>query len=587
MSDGGRPPSEAAPGSGAFHAVVQASPFGMHLYRLEAGGRLVFTGANPAADRILGVPNAQFMGKTIEEAFPPLAATEIPARYRAAAGEGAPWRTEQVAYQDERIVGAFEVTAFQIAPGEMAAVFQDITERKRAEVALAQEKERLSVTLRSIGDGVVSTDVAGRITLMNRVAERLTGWSAAEALGRHVGEVLRLVDQATRAPVADPVARVLATGGTVELPARTLLLARDGVERSVGDSGAPIRDDRSRVVGVVLVFRDTSERERLDEVERRNQRLESLGLLAGGIAHDFNNLLSGLFGYVDLARTACDEPDAVRDYMTSAASVLSRAKGLTHQLLTFARGGAPVRRALDLSQLLRETARFALTGASIQAAFDLAPDLAPVDADAGQLGQAIDNLLINAKQAMPGGGRIEVRAANLAPGAPRPSGLAPGRRYVVVTVQDHGSGIPAEHLPRIFDPFFTTKQAGSGLGLASVHSILKRHDGAVEVASELGRGSTFRLYLPAHEASAHPPVPAAAVPGLTGRTVLVLDDEDYVRDVAGAMLRRMGCEVVLVRDGAEVAPAALAARTQGRPLDAAILDLTIPGGVGEIGRAHV
>ncbi|MBL0277579.1 MAG: response regulator, partial [Anaeromyxobacter sp.] len=198
----------------------------------------------------------------------------------------------------------------------------------------------------------------------------------------------------------------------------------------------------------------------------------------------------------------------------------------------------------------------------------------------GQLGQAIDNLLINAKQAMPGGGRVEVSARGLAPGAPRPADLLPGRRYVVIEVRDHGTGIPPEHLPHVFDPFFTTKQSGSGLGLASVHSIMKKHGGAVEVSSEPGRGACFRLYLPAHEAEVSAAPPGATPSDFTGRTVLVLDDEDYLRDVAGAMLRRLGCDVVLVRDGAEVAPASRLARQQGRPLDAVILDLTIPGGMG-------
>ncbi len=561
-----------------FLAVVQASPFGMHLYRLEPGDRLVFTGASPAADRILGVANAAFVGKSIEEAFPPLAATEVPARYRAAARDGTPWRTEQIAYQDEHIVGAFEVHAFQIAPNEMAAVFQDITERKRAEVALAREKERLSVTLRSIGDAVISTDVQGRVTLMNRVAEKLTGWPADDALGKPIAEVLRLVDPTTRERCPDPVQRVLDTGGIVELAGRTLLVARDGVERTIGDSGAPIRDDQSRIIGVVLVFRDTTEQERLEEAERRNQRLESLGMLAGGIAHDFNNLLGGLFGYVDLARECCDDPDAVRDYLTSAGSVLGRAKGLARQLLTFSKGGVPVRRAVDLQILLRETTQFALTGSAVRPGFDIATDLAVVQGDQGQLGQAFDNLVINAKQAMPAGGRLFVHAVNASADLlPKP--LPPGS-YVRVSIKDQGTGIPPELLPRIFDPFFTTKQAGSGLGLAMVHSIVTKHGGAVTVESELGRGTTFHVWLPAT------PGVAAEAPATTSRRrfhgvkVFVLDDEDYIRDVAGAMLRRLGCEVVSGRDGSEALTAWRAARTEGRKLDLLLLDLTIPGGMG-------
>ncbi|HEY3448947.1 MAG TPA: PAS domain S-box protein [Myxococcales bacterium] len=569
-------PTDARP---RFRAVVEASPFGMHLYRLEPDGRLVFSGANPAADRILGVANQQFVGKTLEEAFPPLAATEVPERYRAAARDGTSWRTEQVSYQDGRICGAYDVTAFQIAPGEMAALFQDITERKRAEVALAQEKERLSVTLRSIGDAVVSTDVSGRVTLMNRVAERLTGFKAAEALGRPIGEVFRIVDPATRSRCEDPVQKVLSTGGVVELAGRTLLLSRDGTERMIGDSGAPIRDDRSQVVGVVLVFRDTTERERLEEAERRAQRLESLGLLAGGIAHDFNNLLSGLFSYVDLAREACHEPEAVREYMTSAASVLGRAKGLTAQLRSFAKGSSPVRRTVDLGSLLRETTHFALTGSAVSPAFEISPDLDCVYADPGQLGQVLENLLINAKQAMPSGGRVTVRAVNLEPGAALPDQLPRGR-YVKVAIQDTGVGISAENLAKVFDPFFTTKQNGSGLGLTMAHSIVRKHDGAMAAESEPGQGSTFWVWLPSQGASEVAAEPARKRRRFEGLRALVLDDESYVRDVAAAMLRRMGCEVSVAREGAEAVEMARKALAEGRRFDVFLLDLTIPGGLG-------
>ncbi|MGC4121003.1 MAG: PAS domain S-box protein [Myxococcales bacterium] len=573
-----------------FRAVFEASPFGMHLYRLERDGRLVFVGANPAADRILGLANAQFEGKTLEDAFPPLAATEVPARYREAARDGKGWRTEQIAYQHGQISGAYDVTAFQVAPMEMAALFVDITERKRAELALAQEKERLSVTLRSIGDAVISTDVSGRVTLMNRMAERLTGYKAAEAVGKPIGEVFRIIDPATRERRDDPVQKVLATGGVVELSGRTVLLSRDGAERSIGDSGAPIRDDRSQVVGVVLVFRDTTERERLEEAERRAQRLESLGLLAGGIAHDFNNLLSGLFSYVDLTREACHEPEVVREYMTSAASVLGRAKGLTAQLRTFAKASAPVRKVVDLGSLLRETTHFVLTGSAVSPVFDISPELDNVHADPGQLGQAVENLLINAKQAMPGGGQLTVRAENLGRGASLPEGLSQGR-YVKVAIQDTGTGIGPEHLAKVFDPFFTTKKTGSGLGLTMAHSIVRKHDGAMSAESELGKGSTFLLWLPSHGAAEVAAAPAPKRRRFEGLRALVLDDEGYVRDVAAAMLRRLGCEVAVAREGTEAVELAKKALAEGRRFDALLLDLTIPGGVGgkqvvEALRAH-
>ncbi|MBM4132011.1 PAS domain S-box protein, partial [bacterium] len=359
----------------AFFAVVESAPFGMHFYDLLPDGRLVFSGANPAADRILGVANAQFLGKTIEEAFPPLVDTEVPARYREAAAEGRPWRTEQLSYRDNVIVGAFEVTAFQIGPRRMATVFQDITERKLAEVALTREKERLAVTLGSIADGVLSTDAEGRITLLNRMAVHLTGWSTDAAAGRQVEDVLALFGACGQESVDNPVRAALARGEVTALPPNTVARTTGGREFAVEGAAAPIRDEAGQVVGAVLAVRDTTERQRLEEIERRSQRLESLGLLAGGIAHDFNNMLSGLFGYIDLARAASEEPASVRRYMTNAASVLDRARGLAYQLLTFARGSAPVRRAVHLDELLHQTVPFALTGSAIEARFDMAPDL--------------------------------------------------------------------------------------------------------------------------------------------------------------------------------------------------------------------
>jgi PAS domain S-box-containing protein len=234
-----RPPLERknpAPPAAAFRALVEHAPFGMHLYRLEPDGRLVFSGANPAADRILAVDNAAFVGKTIEEAFPALAATEIPARYREVVRTGLPWHEEQVTYDDRKIVGAFEVHAFQTGPGELAVAFHDITARKRSELALASEKERLAVTLGSIGDAVITTDGAGRVVLMNPPAEALTRWSAAEATGRPLSEVFRIVSEETGLRARDPADRVLAEGRVVGLANHTVLLARDGSRRPIADS---------------------------------------------------------------------------------------------------------------------------------------------------------------------------------------------------------------------------------------------------------------------------------------------------------------------------------------------------------------
>jgi PAS domain S-box-containing protein len=242
-----------------FQNIVQTSPMGIHLYQLQEDDTLVFTGANPVADRLLGVDHGTFIGKTIEEAFPPLQATEVPGRYRQAARHGQAWHTEQIAYDHDGIAGAFEVHAFRISPGNIAVMFSDITDRKRAETQLQQSEENLARTLQSIGDGVISTDMEGKIVRMNPVAEKLCGWSESEAKGRLLGEVFRIINARTREPAEDPVQKVFATGQVVGLANHTLLLSKHGGEFQIADSAAPIKDRDGNITGAVLVFRDVTQ----------------------------------------------------------------------------------------------------------------------------------------------------------------------------------------------------------------------------------------------------------------------------------------------------------------------------------------
>jgi PAS domain S-box-containing protein len=456
---------------------------------------------------------------------------------------------------------------------------ENITERKAAELALSTEKERLAVTLSSIGDGVIATDTLANIVLMNQVAEELTGWRQQECLGQPLSSIFRVVDAQSHAPVENPIQKVLTSGKLAKLASRTVLIARDGREYSIADSGAPIRDNDGRVIGVVLVFRDVTERIRLVEAVQNSQRLESLGVLAGGIAHDFNNLLGGIFGYIEMAREQEDWEQG-KPLLTQALTTMERARGLTRQLLTFAKGGLPVTSTASLFPFVKDTAQFALSGSTVTLRSDVAADLWPCDYDANQLGQVIDNLVINAQQAMPTGGTLAIRAENVALKAGE-HGLLPAGRYVKLSLTDTGCGIPPEIQPRIFDPFFTTKQQGSGLGLAIVYSIVTKHGGAIEVESAPGQGSAFHIHLPA---AAHPVLAAhgALQPERhTGfGTILLMDDEEVILTTAGAMLRSMGYDVVCVKEGQEAIAAYQTAATRGQPLRAMILDLTIPGGMG-------
>ncbi|MEW6488794.1 MAG: ATP-binding protein [Thermodesulfobacteriota bacterium] len=326
-------------------------------------------------------------------------------------------------------------------------------------------------------------------------------------------------------------------------------------------------------------------RRKAEEELLRAQKLESVGLLAGGIAHDFNNLLTGILANVSLAQAGLHDAEPVRTRLQEVEKASLRAQALTQQLLTFSKGGAPVRKAARLGELVREAAAFALSGASARCEFALPDDLWPAPVDAGQIGQVVSNLVINAAQAMGEGGTVTVSGENVEAGG----GDLPGAagRYVCIGVRDEGCGIPPADLERIFDPYFTTKPGGTGLGLATAYSVVRRHGGHLTVASEPGAGATFRVYLPAAGTSAPAgegaepePVHAPAPPPPPHRRVLVMDDEAMIRDVAAAILQQEGFAVETAPSGEEAVAAYARARDTADPFAAVVLDLTVPGKMG-------
>ncbi len=386
---------------------------------------------------------------------------------------------------------------------------EDISERKLAEQIIAAEKERLAGTLRSIADGVITTDTMGKVVLMNTVAEELCGWKLTQAKGQPLLSVFTIINETTRLPHDNPADKVLASGEIIELENHTLLISRDGTERIIANSGAPIKDKDGKTIGVVLVFRDMTEKQKVSDTTQRDQKLESLGVLAGGVAHDFNNLMVSIFGYIDLANL---EPDRnkVSNYLSIATNTIGRARALTGKLLTFTKNGAPIRKIGTLFPLVQETAELSLSGTNVSCHFDVPQDLWECKFDENQISQVIDNLILNAQEAIPVGGTIELTARNitlaehdvqiLRPHDPLQGPLTVGchaGNYVRISIRDSGTGIPKDLISKIFDPFFTTKPNGHGLGLATCHSIVNRHDGCIDVESEIGKGSTFHVYLPA------------------------------------------------------------------------------------------
>ena len=286
-------------------------------------------------------------------------------------------------------------------------------ERTRVEAALLDERERHAITLRCIADGVVTTDAGGAVTLMNRAAERLCGWRGSEAVGRPLADVFQVVDESSRAPLA-PLAEATREGSPeAAMPARAVLVSRDGGERTVTITASSLLDPGNRAVGTVLVFRDVTESVRLEREILRAQKLESVGVLAGGIAHDFNNILTGVLGNVSLARDLTSPRDPAHVHLLEGERALVRARDLTLQLLTFSRGGLPVRKPSSVAQLLRESATFVLRGSNCLGNFDIPEDLWAADVDPGQISQVIQNLVLNAVQAMPDGGTVEIRGNNV------------------------------------------------------------------------------------------------------------------------------------------------------------------------------
>lgn len=338
--------------------------------------------------------------------------------------------------------------------------------------------------------------------------------------------------------------------------------------------------DYDTQMAILCVARDISERKRMDEERLRTQKLESLGVLAGGIAHDFNNLLTGILGNLSLVKANLPETGAVAERLAETEKATLRARDLTQQLLTFARGGAPIKRETSLAGLIQEAAGFAVRGTKAVCEYDCAEDLWLAEVDTGQLSQVLQNLVINAVHAMPEGGAIRLTARNLTVN-PGELPLTPGK-YVRITVRDQGLGIPPEHLAKIFDPYFTTKQSGSGLGLAVVHSIIANHAGHIGVESEPGKGTVFSIYLPSTGKSSPTEKPAEATSPLrTGQgKILVMDDEELIRHVSTAMLRQLGYEAHAANDGEEAITCYLQAKKEGRPFDLVIMDLTVPGGMG-------
>ncbi|MGQ9608222.1 MAG: PAS domain-containing hybrid sensor histidine kinase/response regulator [bacterium] len=482
--------------------------------------------------------------------------------------------------------GKYEVGEFRSMPRfenekvvEEFGVVRVITERKLAEEALEAERENLSVTLRSIGDGVITVNIDGKVLLINRVGEKLTGWKNEEIIEKPFNEVFNIVDEKTRQPKENLLKWVFEKGDYIESSSSNVLISRDGTERIVSHSIAPIRDKESRIKGAVIVFRDITEKRKLEQELLKADKLESVGILAGGIAHDFNNILFGILGNISLLKRKVNPDDKLYDRLEKIEKAAIMAKDLTQQLLIFSKGGTPIMKTASIAELLHESADFALRGSNVRCIVNVSKDLLPVEIDEGQMNQVISNMIINADQAMPNGGVINISAENINIDIISSIPLKPGK-YVKISIQDEGVGIPEENIQKIFDPFFTTKPRGSGLGLAISYSIIKNHGGYIDVKSKVGEGTTFSIYIPAIDGKSAEEMEEETKLYTGKGNILVMDDEVYVREMSVDMLNDLGYDAVSVEDGIEAIDVYEKAMKSGKPFDAVIMDLTIPGKAG-------
>jgi len=446
----------------------------------------------------------------------------------------------------------------------ISGVSFDITARRQAEEAF-----QILVNQAPLGIFIVQD---GKFKVVNPGFEKICGYAKEELLE---SDSLSWISPDYREVVRANLIRMLK--GELDQAYDFPIITKSGETRWISEKVTSTSYQGKRAT--LGYFIDITEQKSLEDQLLQAQKLEAVGTLAGGIAHDFNNILTAILGNIGLAILSGKIGPRVLDRLAQAEAACFRAQALSQQLLTFAKGGAPVKKLFSVAELLTESISFTCVGSPVKGETTFPENLWWIEADPGQIGQVFQNLTINAIQAMPTGGTIKVWAENLTLGTASDLPLSAGR-HIKISVRDQGMGIPAEHLPRIFDPYFTTKQKGSGLGLASAYAIIKKHHGHIAMESKPGVGTTFHIYLPAVERQVTPqPEEDRGLLVGTGK-ILVMDDEEMVREVLGRMLARLGYEAEFARDGGEAIEMFVKAQESGQAFAAVILDLTVRGGMG-------
>ena len=529
---------------------------------------------NQAAERTSRLPRQEAIGRQLLDVLPELAPSALPAQVAKSLATNSASPLIEVNLGVDGCARVFETRVFPFHGGA-TVFFADVTDQKRAQAALRESEERYRDLVQELDAIVWEADPKTMLfSFVSQRAETMLGYSC-ELWCRSSGFLDGLIHPEDR-ELARAHFRSPAEGRDQEVEYR--VIAADGRTVWLRDIRRVVRqlDGRDSVRGLMV---DVSEHKKMVEELLRAQKLESVGILAGGIAHDFNNILTAVLGNISLARMLSSAGDKVFDRLAAAERATLRAKDLTQQLLTFSKGGVPVKRTASVAELIADSANLVMSGSSVLCEYRLPDDLWPAEVDEGQFCRVIQNLVINAQQAMPGGGRLRVSGSNIILGSDRAVPL-PAGCYVKIVIEDQGVGIPGDLLHKVFDPYFTTKQQGNGLGLATAYSIIRKHDGHIAVDSVVGKGTEFAIYLPASPNARPDARQVVDNPALGKLRVLVMDDEETIRDVASQMLEGLGCDAVPVKDGADAINSYRSAWQSGTPFDAVILDLTVPGGIG-------
>jgi len=530
-----------------------------------------FIEVNSAFEEMTGLKAEEIVGKSVLEILPQTESYWID-NFGKVALTG---KSVQIENYSRAFDKFFEVMAYSTRKGQFATVFTDKTDRRKA-------KEALQLTQFAIdrsSDACFWMGSDARFIYVNDAACRALGYSREELLSLTLHDI-------------DP-----------GIPREVWLEHWSDLQRRGSftmESNHRAKDGRLFPVETVVNFvkfgdrefncafaRDITDRKKMQDELLRAQKLDSIGILAGGIAHDFNNLLSIIMGNIDLVKNEFKPGADISALLAETEKATLQAQELTQQLITFSKGGAPVKHVSSIKELVKQIKKSPNLGSNIMCEFTLAPDLWAVEFDEGQLKHAINNMIANAVESMPAGGTINVLAQNFNLAAEKDLQFPEGR-YVKISIRDHGVGIPEKHLSLIFDPYFSTKelglQKGLGLGLTTTYSIVNRHDGYITVESEMGVGTTFTLYLPAHEKDISQSEPLGVIqpeePGVRTGRVLLMDDEEMIRDIGHRILSRLGYETELAADGNEAIAMYQEAMDSGKPFEIVILDLTVKGGLG-------